>query len=69
MRDLRVVFLGMNNLFTLAPLKAVDRRYHLVGIVEAAPLSPASSPTRETEVEGPHLVHFARRRRLPHFVL
>src|SRR5262249_33727252 len=69
MRDLRVVFLGMNSLFTLVPLKAVERRYRLVGIVEAAPPSPASSLTRETEVESRHLEHFAPRRRLPYCVL
>jgi methionyl-tRNA formyltransferase len=69
MRDLRVAFLGMNGLFTLAPLRAVERRYRLVGIVEAAAPSPASSPTRGMEAQSPHLEHFARRRRLPHFVL
>src|SRR5262245_52152239 len=59
MRDLRVVFLGMNSLFTLVPLRAVERRCRLVGIVEAAP----------TDAPVSHLEHFARRRRLPHFTL
>src|SRR5262245_50104088 len=62
MRDLRVVFLGMNSLFTLAPLRAVERRCRLVGIVEAA-------STRGDDAQSPHLGRFARRRRLPHFVL
>src|SRR5262245_1906332 len=62
MRDLRVVFLGMNSLFTLAPLRAVERRGRLVGIVEAA-------STRGDDTQSPHLERFARRRRLPHFVL
>jgi methionyl-tRNA formyltransferase len=67
MRDLRVVFLGMNSLFTLAPLRAVERRCQLVGIVEAAPSSGASA--RRKEAQAPHLEHFARRRRLPYFML
>src|SRR5262245_15954105 len=62
MRDLRVVFLGMNSLFTLVPLRRVDRRCRLVGIVEAA-------PSRGEAAESRHLDRFARRRGLPHFVL
>ena len=62
MRDLRVVFLGMNSLFTLAPLRAVERRCRLVGIVEAA-------STRGGNAHSHHLERFARRRGLPHFVL
>src|SRR5262249_33728001 len=62
MSDLRVVFLGMNSLFTLVPLRAVERQYRLRGIVEA-------DPTRATDTQSAHLEHFARRRRLPHFVL
>ena len=62
MPDLRVVFLGMNSLFTLAPLRAVERRCRLVGIVEA-------SWTRGGQAESRQLERFARRRRLPHFVL
>src|SRR5262245_13342292 len=62
MRDLRVVFLGMNSLFTLVPLRRVDRRCRLVGIVEAA-------PSRGEAAESRHLERFARRRGLPHFVL
>jgi len=69
MRDLRVVFLGMNSLFTLAPLRAVERRCRLVGIVEAALPSRASPSTRGEEAQSRHLERFARRRRLPHFVL
>src|SRR5262249_47682141 len=68
LRDLRVVFLGMNRLFTLAPLRAVERRCRLVGIVEGAPLR-TSPPAHAKEAQSPHLEHFARRRRLPHFVL
>src|SRR5262249_23754273 len=69
MRDLRVVFLGMSSLFTLVPLRAVERRHRLVGIVEAAPPSQASSHTHAKEAGSTHLEQFARRRRLPHFVL
>src|SRR5262245_17570380 len=62
MRDLRVVFLGMNSLFTLVPLRAVERRCRLVGVVEAA-------SSRGKEAESRHLDRLARRRGLTNFVL
>src|SRR5262249_16810337 len=68
LRDLRVVFLGMNSLFTLAPLRAVGRQGRLVGIVEAPPLH-APPLSRAKDSPRRHLEQFARRRGLPHFVL
>ena len=62
LRNLRVVFLGMDSLFTRASLQAVARRCRLVGIVEA--LQPKAADT-----DNSHLRSFAERRGLPHFLL
>ena len=67
LRNLRVVFFGMDSLFTLAILRAVQRRCRIVGIVEAPRRSYV--PPHGMDGYSSHLLDFARRRRLPHFLL